>query len=234
MAMFLIIIVIKVERGHHGELKTYFAMFWKTFKSCVQQNKTIIKATALSFFIVILISMFLTVFAFSMAPWLADWFRSLMQSERRYIVAPPPYTENLYFYIFLNNVGHFWNPIRMLVWVPLLGTFVLGFELLLNGVVIGALSIIAGMTRGISYPILGLVPHGVFEIPAFILQFASIIRWHVTTIETIMGKIIGEKVNGVKFRQGIKDTIILAIASIILFMIAAFIETYITPYLLGM
>lgn len=194
----------------------------------------IIKATTLAFFTIILLSMLLTILIFSIAPWLSDWFRSVAQSERRYIVIPPPFTESLYFYIFLNNVGHFWNPIKMLVWVPLLGTFILGLELLLNGGVIGIVTIIAGITHGIFYPIVGLTPHGIFEIPAFILQFASIIRWHVTTIDVVMAKIIGEKVESAKFKQGIKDTIILAIASVILFMIAAYIETYVTPYLLGM
>lgn len=194
----------------------------------------IIKATALAFFTIILLSIFLTVLVFYMAPWLSDWFRSVAQSERRYIAIPPPFTEDLYFYIFLNNVGHFWNPLKMLVWVPLLGTFILGSELLLNGGVIGIVAVIAGITHGISYPIIGLTPHGILEIPAFVLQFASIIRWHVTTIDTMMAKIIGEKVDGLKFKQGVKDTIILAIASVILLMIAAYIETYITPYLLGM
>jgi uncharacterized membrane protein SpoIIM required for sporulation len=193
----------------------------------------IIKATALAFFTVIIVAMLLTVFAFSSVPWLLEWFRSLMQSERGYIVIPPPYTENLYFYILLNNAGHFWNPIRMLVWVPLLGTFVLGFELLLNGVVIGALSVTVGLIRGAFYPVVGLLPHGVFEIPAFILQFASIIRWHVTIIETVMAKITGEKLDGAKCKQGVKDTIILAVAALTLFAVAAFIETFVTPYLLG-
>jgi len=194
----------------------------------------IIKTTTLAFFIIMLLSMFLTVLVFSMAPWLSDWFRSVAQSERRYIAIPPPFTENLYFYIFLNNVGHFWDPFKMLVWVPLLGTFILGSELLLNGGIIGIVAVLAGMTHGIFYPIVGLTPHGILEIPAFILQFASIIRWHVTTIDAMMAKIVGEKVDGVNFKQGVKDTIILAIASVILFMIAAYIETYITPYLLGM
>jgi stage II sporulation protein M len=194
----------------------------------------IIEATALTFFGVIVVSIFLTLFAFAVAPGLSEWLESLMQSERSYIAIPPPYTENLYFYILLNNAGHFWNPIRMLVWVPLFGTFVLGFELLFNGVVIGVVSTIVGMNRGISYPILGLVPHGIFEIPAFILEFASIICWHIAAIEIIMTKVIGEKVNGAKFKRGVKDAVILALASLILFVIAAFVETYVTPRLLGL
>ncbi|NIR87396.1 stage II sporulation protein M [Candidatus Bathyarchaeota archaeon] len=214
-------------------LKTLFKKAEETFKSCIQRNKVIIKATALAFFTIISLSMILTVFVFSMVPWLSDWFRSVAQSEKRYIAIPPPFTENLYSYIFLNNVGHFWNPLKMLVWVPLLGTFILGSELLLNGGTIGIVAVIAGITQGIFYPIVGLAPHGILEIPAFILQFASIIRWHVATIDAIMAKITGEKVESARFKQGVKDTIILAIASVILFMIAAYIETYITPYLLG-
>lgn len=194
----------------------------------------IIKATTIAFFAVMVLSIFLTVLVFSMAPWLSDWFRSVAESERSYIAIPPPFTEELYSYIFLNNVGHFWNPLKMLVWVPLLGTFVLGSELLLNGGVIGIVAVVAGMTHGVFYPIVGLTPHGILEIPAFILQFASIIRWHVTTVDAIMAKITGEELEGAKFKRGVKDTLILAVASVILFMIAAAVETYITPYLLGM
>ena len=194
----------------------------------------IIKATTIAFFAIMVLSIFLTVLVFSMAPWLSDWFKSVAESERSYIAIPPPFTEELYSYIFLNNVGHFWNPLKMLVWVPLLGTFVLGSELLLNGGVIGIVVVVAGMTHGVFYPIVGLTPHGILEIPAFILQFASIIRWHVTTVDAIMAKITGEELEGAKFKRGLKDTIILAVASVILFMIAAAVETYITPYLLGM
>ena len=194
----------------------------------------IIKATTFAFFAVILLSIFLVVLAFSAVPWLSDWFKSVAESERSYIAIPPPFTEELYSYIFLNNVGHFWNPLKMLVWVPLLGTFILGSELLFNGGVIGIVAVIAGITHGVFYPIVGLTPHGILEIPAFILQFASIIRWHVTTIEAIMAKITGEELESVKFKRGVKDTMILAVASVILFMIAAAVETYITPYLLGM
>ena len=194
----------------------------------------IIKATTVAFFAIMLLSIFLTVLVFSMAPWLSDWFRSVAESERSYIAIPPPYTENLYLYIFLNNIGHFWNPLKILVWVPLLGTFVLGSELLLNGGVIGIVAVIAGITHGVFYPIVGLTPHGILEIPAFILQFASIIRWHVTTVDAMMAKITGEKMESAKFKRDLKDTVILAVASVILFMIAAAVETYITPYLLGM
>lgn len=212
----------------------FFAKAKETFEHCIRRNGTIIKVTTLSFFIILFLTILLTIVVFSMVPWLSDWFWSMAQSERRYIAIPPPFTEGLYFFIFLNNVGHFWNPLKMLVWIPLLGTFILGSELLLNGSIIGVVAVTSGTVHGALYPIVGLTPHGIVEIPAFILQFASLIRWHVTTIEALMGKITGEKVDGIKFKQGIKDTIVLAITSVILFMIAAYIETYITPFLLGM
>ncbi|MFQ6065299.1 MAG: stage II sporulation protein M [Candidatus Bathyarchaeia archaeon] len=206
----------------------------EALQNCVRRNKTIIKVTALSFFLIILLSMVLATAVFSAIPWASDWFWSMAESERRYIAIPPTFTKNLYFFILLNNIGHFWNPTKMLVWIPLLGTFILGLELLLNGGIIGIVALTAGITHGALYPILGLIPHGVVEIPAFILQFASIIRWHVTLTEAVMKRIIGEKVDGTKLRRGVKDALILAVVSVALFVIAALIETYVTPFLLGM
>jgi len=213
-------------------LKTIFKGVKENLEQCVQRNGIIIKATTLALFTVIFLSILLTVIVFSLFPWFSDWFRSMAESERRYIVIPPPFTENLYYYILLNNIGHFWNPPRMLVWVPFLGALILGFELLFNGGIIGVVATIAGMTQGVLYPTVGLIPHGIIEIPAFVLQFSSFIRWHVTIIDAVMMKITGEKVDRVKFMRGAKDTVILAIASVILFIIAACIETYVTPHLL--
>ncbi|UCE43809.1 MAG: stage II sporulation protein M [Candidatus Bathyarchaeota archaeon] len=206
----------------------------ETLQYCLYRNRTIIKVTALSFFLIIFISMIMTVTFFSVAPGLSDWFWSMAESERRYVAIPPAFTEDLYFFIFLNNVGHFWNPVKILVWIPLLGTFILGLELLLNGVIIGVVAVTAGITYGALYPILGLTPHGIVEIPAFILQFSSIIRWHITATEAVMKRAIGEEVDVAKLRRDVKDTVILAVVSLVLLMIAALIETYITPYLLGM
>jgi uncharacterized membrane protein SpoIIM required for sporulation len=214
--------------------ESFLARIWGAFVSGVRRNKTAVKAIALTFVGVIFVSIIVTVFAFSSYPQLADVLQSFSEQERRYIVVPPPYTETLYFFILSNNIGHFWNPIRMLVWAPLLGTLFLGIELLLNGVLIGVVATVVGIQPGVTYPILGLVPHGIFEIPAFILEFASIIRWQVTIVEAIMDKVTGEKVNVVKLKLGVKDAVVLAVASVVLFVIAAFVETYVTPSLLGL
>jgi len=214
--------------------KSFLARIWGAFASSLWRNRTSIKATTLTFVGVIFVSVLVTVFAFSSSPELADMLESFSEQERRYIVVPPPYTGSLYFYILFNNIGHFWNPIRMLVWVPLLGTLVLGVELLLNGVLIGVVATVVGIHRGVAYPVLGLVPHGIFEIPAFVFEFASIIRWHVTAIEAIMAKVTGEKVDVVRLKLGVRDAVVLAVVSVVLFVVAAFVETYVTPRLLGL
>ena len=137
-------------------------------------------------------------------------------------------------FIFLNNSGHFWNPIRMLVWIPVLGPILLAFEIVLNSGIIGVVAVLAGINSGIAYPIIGLVPHGMIELPAFLLQLSPIVLWQVTITEAILAKLQGKKIAKDKVKQGLGDALILAVTSIILLFIAAVIETYVTPYLLGL
>jgi stage II sporulation protein M len=181
-----------------------------------------------------IISIIFTIFVFSVSPELSKDINSLIDTLFNFEDVPEPFSESFFSFIFLNNIGHFWNPIRMLVWFPLLGSVLLGFEILLNSGLIGGISVIVGIERGIAYPILGLVPHGVIEIPAFLLQIACIVVWQVTVSEAIISKLKGKKLEKDKTRQGLQDALVLAITSIVLFMIAAAIETYITPYLLGL
>lgn len=202
-------------------------------KSCFLRNKILIKVVTIVFFLILLLSIVVTSLAFNLAPNLSSIFESFAQSERSYVALPPPFTEELFSYILLNNIGHFWNPLKSLVWVPLLGAFVLGLELFLNASIIGAVIVFAARTHGILYPILGLTPHGLFEIPAFVLEFSSIIRWQITIIETLLAKITGEPVRGEIVKRGLKDALLLALISVLLFVIAAAIETYITPGVLG-
>jgi stage II sporulation protein M len=122
----------------------------------------------------------------------------------------------------------------MIVWIPVIGPLLLGFEVLLNSALIGVVAVIVGVSNGIAYPIVGLVPHGIIEIPAFLLQLSSIVLWQVTISEAILTKLKGRTLDKPKFKQGIHDTAIFAVTSIILMGIAALIETFVTPYLLGL
>lgn len=204
------------------------------FKGVRHRNNLIIKATTFTFLIILSLAIIASVFVFSLAPDLKDKLSSLIPMALNYDEIPSPFTGTLFSFIFLNNIGHFWNPIRMLVWVPIIGPFLLGFEILLNSGVIGMIAVIVGINNGVLYPIVGLVPHGVIEIPGFLLQVASIVCWQVTISEALFDKLVGRKLDRDKVKQHLKDTCVLALTAIILLMVAAFVETYVTPYLLGL
>ncbi len=206
----------------------------KILKGTSHRNILIIKATTAAFLIILLLAIIASILIFSLAPDLTDQLSSLTQMARNYADIPSPFTGTLFLFIFLNNIGHFWNPIRMLVWIPLIGPFLLGFEILLNSGLIGMIAVIVGINNGVAYPIVGLVPHGIIEIPGFLLQFASIVLWQVTISEALVSKMVGRKLDRFKVKQHLKDTFFLATTSIILLMVAAVIETYVTPYLLGL
>jgi stage II sporulation protein M len=206
----------------------------KTFKGAINRNSLIIKATTLAFFIILSLAIIATFSVFSFAPEFSEQLTTVAQTALNYDDIPPQYTEMLFSYIFLNNIGHFWNPIRMLVWIPVLGPLLLGFEILLNSGLIGVIAVIVGINNGIAYPIVGLVPHGIIELPAFLIQIASIVLWQATITEVVFAKLRGRKLERDKVLQSLKDALVLALSSIILFMVAAAIETYVTPYFLGL
>jgi len=204
----------------------------RILRDCFRRNGTSIKAVTTSLLSVIFISGFVTLLAFTITPSVISLVKTAIQSERSYIAIPPPFSEALYYFIFLNNSGAFWNPPKMIVWTPFVGLFVLGLDLVLNGIVLGAIAVWAGVTYGVMYPTVGLTPHGILEIPAFILQFASIIVWQQVSIKAILTKLGARRVDTQEFKQGLKDAVTLAALSISLFALAAYIETYITPHLL--
>lgn len=196
----------------------------------VKRNEVIIKVVAVSFLTLLYFSIILTVATFAVFPWLLEWLKSLMPTDG----FPSPFTTEFFCYILSNNLSHFWNPPKMLVWIPFLGTVLLGLELSLNAIVIGVAVVTAGMKRGALFPMVGIVPHGILEIPAFILQFVCFALLHITIIQFLLAKIVGEKTNSAKLKQGVKDAVIFGVVAVLFFTIAALIETYVTPFLLGL
>lgn len=203
-------------------------------RSAFRRNGLLIGIVALAFFSVLIVSSVVAYALLSASPGLVGFFQGMMESATGYIAIPPPYTSGLYRLIFLNNIGHFWNPVRAWVWLPFVGMFSLGFELLLNAVVIGAVISFATLTKGSAYTIAGLTPHGVLEIPAFILEFAGLARWHVTTTRAIFTRLSGRNVDRPLLIEGVKDTLFLSLLSVALFAMAAYVETYVTPHFLGL
>lgn len=198
------------------------------------RNKLLISVVAITFFAVIILTAVIAYAVLLTSPELMKSFEDLVGSTRTYVAIPPPYTKGLYVLIFLNNIGHFWNPLRIWVWAPFIGAFSLGYELLLNAVVIGAVISFVNLTKGVMYTIAGLTPHGVFEIPAFILEYAGLARWHITTTRALYEKLSGRNVNRPLLKEGVIDTLLLSLLSVVLFAIAAYFESYVTPRFLGL
>jgi stage II sporulation protein M len=203
-------------------------------RSVFRRNRLLISVVALAFFIVTFVSALIVYMFLLTSPELVTDFQTTIGTARQLVAIPPPYTPDLYRLILLNNVGHFWNPTRVWVWIPLIGAFSLGYELLLNAIVIGGIASFTSMTRGVAYTVAGLTPHGIIEIPAFILEFAGLARWHVASTKALYTKLDGRPVDRPLLVQGIKDTLILSLISVLLFASAAYIESYITPKFLGL
>jgi uncharacterized membrane protein SpoIIM required for sporulation len=199
-----------------------------------KRNKVVIEAIAAVFFITMIISTLATYELMLASPELVKDIQHAIGSARSYAAIPPAYSIALYQFIFRNNVGHFWNPLRIWVWIPFIGAFSLGYELLFNAILIGTIASFTSVTKSAAYSISGLAPHGVIEIPAFILEFAGLACWHVTMTRAIYSKLSGRQVDRPLLSKGIIDTIVLSLLSVALFAVAAAVETYVTPRLLGM
>jgi stage II sporulation protein M len=203
-------------------------------RSIFVRNAHLVAIVAVAFFSMLIVSAIVAYVLLLSSPSLMTLFSGMIESVGGYVAIPPPYTSGLYRLIFLNNIGHFWNPVRAWVWLPFVGMLSLGFELLLNAMVIGGVISLVTLTKGGAYTVAGLLPHGVIEIPAFILEFAGLARWHVTAIRAISAKLSGGKVDRPLLMEGVKDTLVLSLLSVALFALAAYVETYITPHFLGL
>jgi len=201
--------------------------------SAFRRNRLLIAAITVAFFAIMIVTALVTYAVLLTSPDLVKGLQALLESAGTYMAIPPPYTNDLYRLIFLNNIGHFWNPIRLWVWIPFIGAFELGYELLLNAILIGGVAAFVGMTKGPAYTAAGLLPHGIIEIPAFILEFVALARWHVSTTRALYARLSGQPADRPLLLEGIKDTITLSLLSVALFAVAAYIETFITPHLLG-
>ncbi|HBI02869.1 MAG TPA: hypothetical protein DDY49_02425 [Paenibacillaceae bacterium] len=109
-------------------------------------------------------------------------------------------------------------------------------SLILNGVIIGFLMSMyagAGVNPWGIFTV-GLLPHGIFEFPAIILACAIGIRLGVLAIQWLSGLLFGQKREKTKrnVQLFLKDFPFLFGTVIVLLIIAAAVESYITPGLL--
>ncbi|WP_297063225.1 stage II sporulation protein M [Thermococcus sp.] len=105
-----------------------------------------------------------------------------------------------------------------------LGPWVMMF---FNGAVVG---VVAGVFVGHGFPVekivLGLAPHGVVEIPAFVLAGTAGVLWYKSIRNS------EEPAKG--FKEGMKTALKLYGLTLIMLLLAAFIEAYITPKVAGL
>ena len=131
-------------------------------------------------------------------------------------------------YIFSHNV----RAVGLILLAGLVSFSVLGMLVyLVNLSTVGAL---LGVFQLLGYSPLtltinGLLPHGIFEIPALILASAAMLRIGVVLVTPQMGRSFGEVV-----LELLADWTKIAVGLVVpLLLIAAVIETYVTPVLLA-
>ena len=108
---------------------------------------------------------------------------------------------------------------------PIFGLFPL-FSLLINGYLIGGIVIEISKSYGFAYALKGILPHGIFEIPAYL--YSSILGLRVAHI-AIKNSFKGDEFINVYINSLYKEMKIV----VPLLLIAAFIEAFITTALLG-
>jgi stage II sporulation protein M len=99
--------------------------------------------------------------------------------------------------------------------------------LTINGWVIAFVSNAVIQEKSLSYLLAGLLPHGIFEIPAFIIGEAAALSFGAMLILALF-KRSGERLSVPRLKQNVRYLII----AIALLLPAAIIETYVTPLLL--
>jgi len=99
--------------------------------------------------------------------------------------------------------------------------------LVFNGSFISFISTLVLQEESLGFLLLGLLPHGIFELPAFIIGEAAALSFGATTIYALFSK-RGSNILMPVFKKNMKYLLL----AFILLIPAAIIETYVTPLLL--
>lgn len=128
-------------------------------------------------------------------------------------------TVELAIFIFANNS---WKSLLAILLGPFLAIFPVLFATS-NGLVLGLVGFSVVGSRGLTFFLAGILPHGIIEIPAVLLSSAIGIR---IGHETIRGKGIREELGkGLKF---------FALRIVPLLLLAAMVEVFLTPLILNL
>jgi len=99
--------------------------------------------------------------------------------------------------------------------------------ILINSSLISFISVLVVEEESLAYLLAGLLPHGIFEIPAFIIGEAAALSFGVATILALFSRNSGMSLQNV-FKRNLKYLLL----AMVLLVPAAIMETYVTPLLL--
>ncbi len=134
-----------------------------------------------------------------------------------------PGTIGTFLIIFINNVVAFFFSIAL---SPLLYLMPI-FSLVFNGALISVISVLVARTESVGFVLTGMLPHGIVEIPAFLIGQAAALSFGFFIIASIFSANRRARL-GTDLKRSLKFFLI----SLILLFPAAIIETFVTPLVL--
>ncbi len=115
--------------------------------------------------------------------------------------------------------------------VSILGAFTLGaltvLVMFVNGFLVGNVAFAVGAAVGVDFIVVGLLPHGIFELPALFVAAGVGFR----LLHRLGGRLLGSRETALD-RAYLRRTGSLILFAWLLLVVAAFVEAYLTPTLL--
>ena len=100
--------------------------------------------------------------------------------------------------------------------------------LVLNGWILGTISVVVAQEESLGFVLAGILPHGIIEIPAFLIAEAAALSIGATVIVALF-----KKENRPQVAPAFKQNLRYLIIAMVLLIPAALIETFITPIFLS-
>jgi stage II sporulation protein M len=100
--------------------------------------------------------------------------------------------------------------------------------LVLNGWILGAVSVVVAQEESLGFVLAGILPHGIIEITAFLIAEAAALSIGATVIVALF-----KKENRPQVAHAFKQNLRYLIIAMVLLIPAALIETFITPIFLS-
>lgn len=107
-----------------------------------------------------------------------------------------------------------------------LGLFT-AFIMVFNGVIVGNIGVIVGRSAGVDFFLVGVLPHGIFELPSLFIAAGVGFRLFHRFVQRILGRR-----DAFVSRRYLYRTAVLVVAAWLMLALAAVIEAHVTPVLL--